>query len=217
MVQISCFEDKFITVSLAWDTAVFTYKNKSCFCSKYLNTQGNGLYYSCPTEQNSAWKHLFFRDLLHVFLEFPALEVQLSANLLLKPCITLDLSNSHLKKSPKEKRKVKFGRQTTLSRCSDLTELEGVRAGKLLSLNIKALTIYTENNAVKPELCAMFQSNEAESLMEITSSQYSASSLPKLFLFNFQAQKLRQNALAITVVVQLPMKRIMYVSCFYLS
>lgn len=133
--------------------------------------------------------NIYFSEISCMYFQnFQSREVQLSVNLLLKPCIiTLDLSNSRLKNLQKKKRKVKFARQTTLSRCSGLTELEGVRAGKLLSLNIKALTIYTEKNAVKPELCAMFQSNEAESLMEIMSSQYSASSLPKLFLFNFQA------------------------------
>jgi len=81
----------------------------------------------------------------------------------------------------------KFSTQIALSRYSDLTELGGVRAGKLPSLRIKALTIYTENNPVKSELYTVFQSNEAASPMEIMSSQYSASSLPKLFLFNFQA------------------------------
>lgn len=68
-----------------------------------------------------------------------------------------------------------------------MTELRGVRAGKLLSLNIKALTAYRENNPVKSELCTLFQSNEAASLYGSNVFKILAKLLAKTILFNFQA------------------------------
>lgn len=123
------------------------------------------------------------------FQNFQSHKVHLSANFLLKPCIAVDLplEKSHLKNLQKKESKVeKFAGQITLCRYSDLTELEGVRAEKFLSLNNKTLTIYTENNPMKSELCTVFQSNGAASLMEIMCSQYSTSSLQSYFYSIFK-------------------------------
>lgn len=68
-----------------------------------------------------------------------------------------------------------------------MTELGGVRAGKLLSLNIKALTAYRENNPVKSELCTLFRSNEAASLYGSNVFKILAKLLAKVIFIQFSS------------------------------
>lgn len=132
------------------------------------------------------------------FQNYHANKAQLSS-ILFKPCLAVVLSNSHWKnlqkkiekKKKREKKEMeKFDRQITVQ-ILRLDRTGGDYRCKLFFLSNRTLTIYIESNPVNLELCTVFQSNEAASLMEIMSSQYLASSLTKLFLFNFQSQKNR--------------------------